>query len=304
MRVGRAGETHFPGLRGSMKMTSTTAKRPSESLEDDSFSGRKFITALARGLDVLSAFRVGDPPLGNQELARRCQLPKPTISRITHTLTELGYLSYHEGFGCYELSGSVLAIGHVAQASFEALTEARQIMNELAIFSNGNVGIGIRDRLNMVYIAVCKAPSGIGLRFEAGSRMPITKTAMGRAYLAAIDQKDRQALQSRLLKRSPNEAEMVEDAIESAIAEYATKGFCSSAGQWHENVNGIAAPIPLVSISDIMVLNCGAPAMLMPTERMLDDIGPRLAEAAKAIADIIEASNTRSHTHERDSQAG
>lgn len=45
--------------------------------------GRLFVTALARGLDVLGAFRSGDRSLGNPELAERTGLPKPTISRIT-----------------------------------------------------------------------------------------------------------------------------------------------------------------------------------------------------------------------------
>ena len=48
--------------------------RPALAKED-----RHFVTALARGLDVLSAFRSRDRTLGNQELARRCGLPKSTI---------------------------------------------------------------------------------------------------------------------------------------------------------------------------------------------------------------------------------
>lgn len=44
---------------------------------------RHFVTALARGLDVLGAFRSRDRMLGNQELARRCGLPKSTIFRLT-----------------------------------------------------------------------------------------------------------------------------------------------------------------------------------------------------------------------------
>ncbi|MGE8488690.1 MAG: helix-turn-helix domain-containing protein, partial [Paraburkholderia nemoris] len=53
---------------------------------------RHFVTALARGLEVLACFRSGDKSLSNQELALRCKLPKSTVSRLTHTLTLLGYL--------------------------------------------------------------------------------------------------------------------------------------------------------------------------------------------------------------------
>jgi hypothetical protein len=51
---------------------------------------RHFVTALARGLEVLACFRHGDRMLGNQELSKRCGLAKSTVSRLTHTLTRLG----------------------------------------------------------------------------------------------------------------------------------------------------------------------------------------------------------------------
>ena len=53
-------------------------------------SDRNYVTALARGLDVLSCFRSGEKLLGNQDIAKRCGLPKSTFSRLTHTRTLLG----------------------------------------------------------------------------------------------------------------------------------------------------------------------------------------------------------------------
>ncbi len=46
---------------------------------------RNFVVALSRGLDVLRAFQPNDGPLGNQEIAARTKLPKPTISPAVHT---------------------------------------------------------------------------------------------------------------------------------------------------------------------------------------------------------------------------
>src|SRR5260370_22805241 len=50
---------------------------------------RQFVTALARGLAILRAFHAGEGMLGNQETAHRTVLPNPTVSRRTHTLTDL-----------------------------------------------------------------------------------------------------------------------------------------------------------------------------------------------------------------------
>ena len=57
---------------------------------------RHFVTALSRGLEVLGCFRSGDKLLGNVDIARRCGLPKSTVSRLTYTLTRIGYLHYDE----------------------------------------------------------------------------------------------------------------------------------------------------------------------------------------------------------------
>ena len=68
---------------------------------------RHFVTALARGLDVLASFRSFETRLGNAELAQRCGLPKSTVSRLTHTLTELGYLRLDPEQAKYQLGAAV-----------------------------------------------------------------------------------------------------------------------------------------------------------------------------------------------------
>ena len=55
---------------------------------------RKFANTLARGLAVLRAFRASDSGLTHAQIADRTGLPKPTVSRLTYTLCELGYLSH------------------------------------------------------------------------------------------------------------------------------------------------------------------------------------------------------------------
>jgi len=72
---------------------------------------RQFVTALARGLEVLRAFQDCGGPLGNQEIAQRTGLPKPTVSRLTHTLKQLGYIVHDERLAKYRTGPGVLALG-------------------------------------------------------------------------------------------------------------------------------------------------------------------------------------------------
>ena len=93
---------------------------------------RHFVTALSRGLDVLSCFRSGSRLLGNQDISERCHLPKSTVSRLTYTLTKLGYLHYVKESGKYRLGTATLALGSAVLGRFEVRDLARPLMQELA----------------------------------------------------------------------------------------------------------------------------------------------------------------------------
>ena len=51
-----------------------------------------FATTLAHGLDVLAAFRNRSGSLSNADLALHTGLSRPTVSRLSYTLEQLGYL--------------------------------------------------------------------------------------------------------------------------------------------------------------------------------------------------------------------
>ncbi|MGB3506978.1 MAG: helix-turn-helix domain-containing protein, partial [Xanthobacteraceae bacterium] len=88
-------------------------KRPAKKVATD----RNFVVALARGLEVLRAFHPKDGLLGNQEIAARTNLPKPTVSRLTYTLTKLGYLTQVPRFEKYQLTPAAMSLGYAALAN-------------------------------------------------------------------------------------------------------------------------------------------------------------------------------------------
>lgn len=83
---------------------------PIEDMQDE--NDRQFITALARGLELLRCFTPKHQHLGNQELAQMTGLPKPTITRLTHTLSRLGYIKQVPNSSKFQLSVGVLAFGY------------------------------------------------------------------------------------------------------------------------------------------------------------------------------------------------
>lgn len=237
---------------------------------------RQFVTALARGLDVLRCFRAGDRYLGNQEIARRTGLPKPTISRLTYTLTELGYLRYSEAENKYALGNGVFGLGLAALGQMDVRRIARPLMQALAEHTQASVNLGVRDGLGMVYIDTYRNAASFTVQLDVGSRIPLATTSMGRAYLAALADRERKALLEEIRASEPARWPVIKKGIEHAAREYAEKGFCLSLGEWRREVHAVAAPLELPDRSDVLVFSCSGAPFQLDREKLETEIGPRL----------------------------
>lgn len=250
----------------------------------DDGKDRQFVTALARGLEILRAFRPGDGGLGNQELAERTGLPKPTISRLTYTLTSLGYLTYEETTGQYQLGAGVLALGYAFLANLDIRERARPLMQALANEVDAAVSLGTRDRLTMLYVETCRGTGALTLRLDVGSRIPIAETAMGRAFLAALPEDERAYLLDHLKRKNPDQFEKSKAGVDRAVADLDRQGFTLSLGEWHKDVNAVGVPVVLPDRSAIFALNLGGPAFLLTRDRLVEDLGPRLVRLAETLS--------------------
>ena len=244
---------------------------------------RQFVVALARGLEVLGAFRTGDRALGNQEIAERTRLPKPTVSRLTHTLTELGYLTYNARLANYELGPCSLALGYAAFSNLDVRRIARPMMQQLADHANLNVGLGLRDRLMMLHVEACEGQGLVGLRLFPGSRTPIATTAMGQAYLSAVPEGERSAVLDEVRRQHGDEWPAIRRGIDRAREEIAARGFCLSIGDWHKDINGAGAVVPMPDGRGVYALSLGGPAYLATEAQMTEEYGPMLADIGRRI---------------------
>lgn len=262
------------------------ARRPARDERDDT----QYVSAVGRALRILDAFRPGEEPLGNAQLAERTGLTKPTVSRLAYTLAHAGYLTYDPKRREYELGGAALALGAVAMSRRNIRNLARPLMRTLADDGAFNVGLGTRDRHMMIYTDTCEGKGLVGVRLYAGSRIPILTTAMGRAYLSGLQPAERDALLTELRPQFGAEWPRVIKAAESAIRSVEVHGFCMSAGDWQKDIHGVAAPIRASSDGRVFAMNLGGPAYLLPVQEMQSVLGPRIAEVARK----IEATAARS----------
>ena len=244
---------------------------------------RSFVVALSRGLDVLRAFQPNDGLLGNQEIAARTNLPKPTVSRLTYTLTKLGYLTPVPRFEKYQLAPSAMALGYAALANLGVRHLSEPFREEVMRETGGAVAVGGRDRHSMIYFGQSRNGLTLGVQLDVGSRVPIATSAMGRAYLWSLAAEERTNLLRDLREHYGSRWPKMRDGIERSGEFVAKHGFAISAGDWQDDVAAAGVALKLNDGTGPYAFNCGAPAFRFTEDRLRNDIGPRLVAMVRNI---------------------
>jgi DNA-binding IclR family transcriptional regulator len=248
---------------------------------------RQFSMNLARGLEVLRAFTATDPMLGNREIADRTGLPKPTVSRLTYTLTLLGYLARDPGLQKYRLGSGVLSLSHPLLASMQVRQVARPLMEQLARRTGCTVNLGMRDRADVVYVDTVRADVANQHLPDIGSTRPLLASSMGRALILSLPVQERTAILNYLKVHNRELFERHRPAWESDQKLFAAHGFCHSRGDWQKDVHAVAVPVRLPQREQPVAMNCTLAAYRMPKDRLTHEVAVQLLDTVRQ----IEAAN-------------
>lgn len=250
---------------------------------------RQFATTLGRGLEVLRCFSASNPILGNKDISERTGLPKPTVSRLTYTLTALGYLRHLPKAGKYEIGSAVLSLGYPLLANLKLRQVARPAMIELAEHSRGWVSLGMRERLNMVYVETLRSREVlISSKSDVGQTFPILMSAMGRAYLAGQTEADREAIMNHIKVKTPKVWSTHGGKVQECLEEYRVRGFCMHHGDFNPHVNTVAVPMRRRGEGEVLVFNCAVPIHALKRGQLESDLGPRLVAMVASVESILD----------------
>ncbi len=248
-----------------------------------------FASTLARGLEVLAAFRPGDEGLGNAELASRTGLTRPTVSRLCNTLVQLGYVRRGRT-GRYRLSAQVLRLAYPVLAQLRIRRLAHPLMREFAEAVRGTVSIGTFDGLGLVYVETVRTTDAADFVPDIGMHLPLVQSAMGRALVSMLPDADAQALLERIRLTSPTLWGKYQQSAQQSIEACRTQGFCICTDGMRKEVHAVGAPIMLSPQGDQLAINCGIPVYLLRPMQLEQEIGPRLAALAASIRALATTS--------------
>lgn len=198
--------------------------------------------SLERGLLILRAFRPGASVLGNADLALRTGLPRPTVSRLTRTLVDAGFLSYDVAGRGYRLTVVSMSLANAFRYDIPALEVSLPLMKKVAEGEKINVGLAVADQAEMVYLeSLRESRRGVFRRAVRGSRFPIELTSAGRAYLAGLEEAPREALLAEVAPRFGAGWAAIRREIDTARESIARDGYCVA--NWQPGLTAVAAPM-------------------------------------------------------------
>jgi DNA-binding IclR family transcriptional regulator len=238
------------------------------------------LMTVERGLEVLRAFRSDRAPLTNAELVRRTGLSKATVSRLTSTLIQVGFLRLVPGKREFELSIGALGIGHAYLATNDLLQTAQPLLQDLADRLDVSVALGIRDGIDMLYVDYRVSRKVATLRLGVGSVLPMSTTSIGRAYLWGLPEAEQQRLIEEHKRRAGAQGNALEQAIRSSFDELESTGTCAVLGGFQRSTFGIALPLRLGREGTLMSMSCGKADVVFDLQAERERIGPALKVTA------------------------
>lgn len=262
-------------------MSGASAAKPARAARGAVKPDRQFVTALARGLEILRCFNANRTELGTMEIAAITGLPQPTVWRLCYTLIRCGYLAPSPAGGKLKIGVGVLGLGYAAVAMLDIGELARHEMHRLAHDFHVACSLAAPDGTDMLIVQRAHdANAMLVMNLHVGSRLPMAMSSAGWAFLAGAPAPVRADLLRKLAKRYGREWPAMRASIGAAIEACRRHGYALNSRVYHPDINAIAVPIVSDDGSRVYALNCGGPAATITVKKLEKEIAPRLIELA------------------------
>ena len=248
----------------------------------------KEVRSLSRGLAVLQALnRAPGGIASTSALAQACGIHRTTVKRLLETLRADGFVRRGEKEGQYYLTFAVhsLSEGFVHDDWVEkvALPLMRAALPDLL----WPCDLGA---LEGGFMVVRESTHRFSLlsqhRGMIGEKLPLFFTAMGRAYLAACTDQERDGLLTLLSQRDDVVGEMARDParVDALIAQTRARGYAVNDGDWNREATTAAIAVPVICGTKLVGgVNLIFPRAAVSATELEDRYLPRLKRLAYRI---------------------
>lgn len=215
-----------------------------------------------RALQVLQAFADDEQQFTVGALATRLGIHPSSVSRLTGTLAERGFLERGPGSDSFRLGPELARLGVLALGTRNLLTVSRESMQALAEATGETTILSILDGDEAVDISQADGPHRISSRQWVGRRAPLHASSDGKILIAFAGGR------STELARVTDRTITAATRLDTEIEQVKRRGWATSESELEVGLNGVAAPVYDHLGCCVAALSISGPEYRLPTERL------------------------------------
>jgi len=230
------------------KPSSTRLVEETKIFQDDASEARFALLtelgATGKVFSVLEAVSANPAPTPMADIIRVTGMTKPTAHRIVNLLIDIGFLE-RDSFGMGFIEGnSLVALAHQTLAAAAPRSLRHSILQGLSDETGETSNYGVLSGGEVIYLDRVEAKWPLGLRFDAGSRVPAHCTAIGKLLLSRLAEDEALALLRGMPKSRYTDNTMTDvDVLMTALEEIRKTGISTDDQEFMHGVVCLAVPV-------------------------------------------------------------
>ena len=227
----------------------------------------KQIQSIERALFILESIMFNNEPVTGTELARQLGVHKSTVSHLTATLVEKGYLCKVPGSSKLTTGPKLYRAGRMVGLSGEQIIAVPPVLAELAARTGETAHLAELRGRYVIFLENQYPEKALRVHTETGSVEAAHSTAVGKALLAGLDDEEvRELLAQSGLEAFTDKTITDVDGLLSELASVREKGYAADRGEQTPGTGCIAAPV-----HDVRGMTVAAVGISGPEARVFDD---------------------------------
>jgi len=247
-----------------------------------------YSNTVLKALDVLDCLTASKRPMSTLEIAKSCNMSRPTVYRLLTTLQSRDYVNCRDR--TYTLGTKILSLSRVLLESMDLAGRSQPFLRRLSRISGETSYLAILDGTEILYINKVESTQSVRSNCTIGTRNPLYSTSMGKAILAFLPLEERDSLLERITFSKFTENTITEKSrLVSELAEIRRRGYAIDNLEMEDNVRCVGAPVFDHMDYPFAAISFSGPAFRLSIER--------IRELSACVIDITQSlSSQLGHT--------
>lgn len=242
------------------------------------------LRTVARVVEVLELAADRPAGLAISEIATLLDMPVSSAHALVRRLAELDYLRRRPSDHRYHAAPRLIRLGIRVAGGLEVMTVSRPFISDLAARTGEDVYLALVEDRGVIYADRATGSQSLRLDIALGTLRPLHATAVGKLYLAMLDEAELTTGLRRLkLERYTSNTLTDASALVRELKAIRRAGYSLTNGEHIEGVSSVAAPIRDGSGAFV-----GALVLALPRRRFRERQHVLIADVVAAARHISE----------------